>query len=237
MARTRKDAMARTREALIAAGIAAVTSEGLDASLDGICARAGYTRGAFYVHFRDRDDLLVALMDRVGELFLRALFAGGSLPATVERFVAAIASGEYPLTPAGSVRPHQLLAACARSEAVRARYVGLIATSLEQLLAMVRQGQTGPLRDDVAADEVATLLMAIVIGAQTMMELRVPLEPPRLARAVLALLARSSLPSPSSPSSPSSPPAAPSRASSTRTRSSRAAATGPRARQPRPRAR
>ena len=197
---TRKDAMALTREALIGAGITAFAAEGLDASLDGICERAGYTRGAFYVHFRDRDDFLVAVMDRVGELFLSALFQSGTLPATVERFVAAIASGEYPLTPAGGVRPHQLLEACARSPRVRERYVALIATSLEQLAAMVARGQAGTpgdgargqataLRDDVAADETASLLMAIVIGAQTMMELGVPLDPPRLARAVLALLA------------------------------------------------
>lgn len=190
MARTRKDAMEKTREALIGAGIAAFGAEGLDASLDGICERAGYTRGAFYVHFRDRDDFLVAVMDRVGELFLSDLFADGSLPATVERFVAAIASGEYPLTRAGGVRPHQLFEACARSRRVRERYVALIATCLEQLSKMVANGQEGFLRDDVKAEDVAHLLMAAVIGAQTMMELRVPLDPAALAAAMVTLLTR-----------------------------------------------
>ena len=66
--------MPQTREALIAAGIAAIGSEGLDASLDAICARAGFTRGAFYVHFQDRDDLLETVMERVGRLFLESLF-------------------------------------------------------------------------------------------------------------------------------------------------------------------
>ena len=126
---SRQEAKVATREALIDAGMAAFGAEGLDASLDGICARAGYTRGAFYVHFRDRDDFLVAIMDRVGEEFLAALFAPAeplkseppSLTAIVVRFLEAIRSGAYPLTHKGGVRPHQLLQACARSPVVRAR--------------------------------------------------------------------------------------------------------------------
>jgi AcrR family transcriptional regulator len=190
MALTRKETTVRTREALIQAGIAAFGAEGLDASLDGICERAGYTRGAFYVHFRDRDDFLVAVMDRVGELFLSELFASGSLLDIVQRFVAAVSSGDYPLTRSGGVRPHQLLEACARSRKVRERYVALIATSFERLRGLVSDGQHTLLRDDVPASDVAALLMATVIGAQTMMELAVPLDPPRLAATLYALLGK-----------------------------------------------
>ncbi len=192
MARSRKEAMAHTREALLGAGLAAFAEEGLDASLDGICARAGYTRGAFYVHFRDRDDFLVAVMDRVGELFLTALFSAGTLPATVERFVEAVGIGAYPLMRRQGVRPHQLLEACARSPNVREHYVALIATSLERIAALVRRGQADELRADVAPAEVATLMMALVIGAQTLMELDVALDARRLAAAVMKLLRRAS---------------------------------------------
>ncbi|HZS37677.1 MAG TPA: TetR/AcrR family transcriptional regulator [Polyangia bacterium] len=186
MSKTRKQAMAATREALLHAGMAAFGAEGLDASLDGICRRAGFTRGAFYVHFRDRDDFLVAVMDRVGGAFLQAVFAGGNLPSTVERFVEAIASGAYPLTRKGGVRPHQLLEACARSPVIRARYVALIETSLRELAQMIRRG--AELRADVPPSEIASLIMAAVIGAQTMIELGLPLDPPRLARAFMRLL-------------------------------------------------
>ena len=63
---TRQATKSETRDALIAAGALEFAEKGLDApSLDAICARAGFTRGAFYVHFRDRDDLLVAIVDRV----------------------------------------------------------------------------------------------------------------------------------------------------------------------------
>jgi AcrR family transcriptional regulator len=180
--------MAATREALLEAGIAAVGQEGIDASLDRICARAGFTRGAFYVHFRDRDDFLVAVMDRVGARFLEALFAGGDLPTTVTRFVAAVASGAYPLAPRGGVRPHQLLDACVRSPEIRRRYVALIETSLAHLGELVRAGQRDELRDDIAPGDVATLLMATVIGAQTMLELDLPIDAPRLASAMMAML-------------------------------------------------
>jgi AcrR family transcriptional regulator len=191
MAQTRKQAMAETREALITAGIAAFGEEGLDASLDRICARAGFTRGAFYVHFADRDDFLVAVMDRVGELFLSELFAGGTLETTVARFVDAVRSGAYPLTRRRGVRPHQLLDACARSPAVRERYVALIEASLARLGGLVGDGQRLGLRGDVAAAEVAQLLMALVIGAQTMMELGTTLDAPRMATLVLKLLRHS----------------------------------------------
>jgi TetR/AcrR family transcriptional repressor of nem operon len=190
VARNRKESMAETREALIAAGIGAFSDEGLDASLDEICARAGYTRGAFYVHFADRDDFLVAVMDRVGELFLSAVFAGASLPATTKRFVEAIDSGAYPLTRRGGVRPHQLIEACMRSPAVRARYVALIETSRDRLSGMLRDGQKGELRDDLEPDDVAVLVMATIIGAQTMMDLDTGVDAPKLASTMLKLLTK-----------------------------------------------
>jgi AcrR family transcriptional regulator len=192
MARTREETAAETREALIRAGIAAFGKEGLDASLDGICARAGYTRGAFYVHFRDRDDFLVAVMERVGGDFLQALFAdgGGSLTSTVESFMKAIAAGAYPLMSPGGVQPHQLLQACARSAVVRERYVGLIELSLAQMRRMVKDGQADELRTDVAPDEIARMLMAAVIGAGVMHELGIPIETRKLADGFMRLLSK-----------------------------------------------
>lgn len=184
-----------TREALIAAGIELFGREGLDGpSLDAICARAGYTRGAFYVHFRDREDLLVAVMDRVGWAFLEQVFPSDreneDLAAAVLRFVEAMASGSYPLTRPGGVRPHQLLQACARSPRIRERYVALVAASIERVEGLVGQGQqNGLCRADVRAQDVARWLLATVIGAQSMLELGVPLDAPGLAWSVMRCLA------------------------------------------------
>jgi TetR/AcrR family transcriptional regulator, transcriptional repressor for nem operon len=135
--------------------------------------------------------LLQTVMERVGRVFLEALFSGGTLNTTISRFVEAVTSGAYPLTGPGGVKPHQLLDACARSAVVRARYLALIDQSLAQLGDQARRGQdVGEVRSDVRSTELAMILMCIVVGAQTLLELKVPLEATRLAPALLTLLRR-----------------------------------------------
>jgi AcrR family transcriptional regulator len=198
---TRAAQKEETREALIRAGMELFAAEGLDApSLDAICARAGYTRGAFYVHFRDRDDLLVAVMDRVGAAYLDAVLGAGGGPLTlgevVRRFVASVTDGSYPLLGDKGrrgvvrVKPHQLFEACARSPRVRARYVALATETLTRLDALVAAGQRdGVVRADLRARDIAALLLAAVIGAQTMLELDLPIDAPSAAAAMLTAFA------------------------------------------------
>jgi AcrR family transcriptional regulator len=189
----RAEAKAETREALVRAGMSLFAKKGLDApSLDEICEHAGFTRGAFYVHFKDRDDFLVAVMDHVGSEFLRAVLATAegdlSLDAVAQRFLGAVERGEYPLMGKGGVRFHQLLAACARSKAIRNRYVALVEQSESLLCGVVAQGQrAGSIRADVPAAEAARLLLAVVIGVQAMMDLGVDVDVSATARAVLAM--------------------------------------------------
>src|SRR5690606_25632121 len=77
-ARKRDVAKLETRRALIAAGAAEFTENGIEgSSLDAICARAGLTRGAFYVHFKDRDDLLKAILDVLLESFYDQVITTG----------------------------------------------------------------------------------------------------------------------------------------------------------------
>ena len=190
---SRELAKQETREALIGAMLALIPEHGLDASLDDICDRAGFTRGAFYVHFRDRDDLLAAAMERVGRTVLDALIGATSqeedLATITGRFLAALASGAYPLTRAGGVRPYQLLDACARSPAVRAQYEALVLESVARLTERARAGQRrGTVRADVRAQDIALLSVSIVIGVHTLLDLAVPLDLARGAAAWLKLL-------------------------------------------------
>lgn len=198
--RSRDETKKETREALIRAGLAAFQEDGLDASLDDICDRAGFTRGAFYVHFVDREALLVAVMEHVGEAFLRSVFAGMrgeggavSLRTVAERFVASVKAGTYPLMPPRGKKPmvsmQQLLGACARSKHVRERYRGLVDVSIGavQALAMNDQ-QTNAVRGDINPTAIGQLMLAIIIGAQTMGELGVSVDPEALARAMLAMI-------------------------------------------------
>jgi len=183
-----------TKGALIAAGMELFAKHGLDGpSLDDICAHAGFTRGAFYVHFEDRDDFLVAVMDHVGRQILdELLVAGGGadgLVGAMQRFVAASASGKYPLMPAGGIRPHQLLDACARSRPLRERYLGLVDMSMGRIGELVGSGQKdGVVRSDLDPTNTATMVVALVVGLQTLADLGVPIPLGTIAADVLRLM-------------------------------------------------
>lgn len=202
---SRDDAKQQTRAALVGAALELFAEQGLDVpSLDAICDRAGYTRGAFYVHFKTREDILVAVMDQVGEAFLASMFeelAGDSaspprshrVQHAVRRFVDAVGSGAYPLmaTPGKGplVRPHQLLDACARSSVVRERYRELVQLSLGAVAGLVKADQDdGDVRRDVAPETVAQMALALIIGAQTMNDLGLALDPAPLASAIERML-------------------------------------------------
>lgn len=186
---------ARTREALLVAAERLFAERGLDTSLDEICAEAGYTRGAFYVHFADRDELLSAVMHRVGDATLDALLgpADGAeldLATIAGRFLDGLADGRYPLSRRGAMRPYQLLDACARSTAVRDRYVELVERSTARVGRALRASQErGALRADVDVDALASLVLALAIGAHTLFDLEARTDLARGALTLFALLA------------------------------------------------
>ena len=190
--RSREEAKQETREALLRAALTLIPERGLDVSLDDICDRAGFTRGAFYVHFADRDALLAAVMERVGRSVLDALIGAtgeeGDLGQIVGRFLLGLSSGAYPLTKAGGVRPYQLLDACARSPAVREQYVSLVRESVARLGATLKAGQEkGTVRDDVRPADLGMLLVTIAIGVHTLLDLDVNLDLGRAAGSLMGL--------------------------------------------------
>ena len=192
----RAEAKQKTRDRLIEAGIELFASQGLDGpSLDAICEHAGYTRGAFYVHFKDRDDFLAAVMEEVGRPLLGVLLSDQGveldLERTVDGFVGMVADGTYPLAPRGGVKPHQLLDACARSDRVRSLYVKLTEEAIERVARIARASQAKKrVRRDVDAKRLAQLLVSLVIGSQIMMELGVDFDAKSLSRSVNRVTAR-----------------------------------------------
>jgi AcrR family transcriptional regulator len=189
---TREQAKQETRDALIQAAMAAIAEEGLDApSLDAICARAGYTRGAFYVHFKDRDDLIAAVMDRVTGVLLDALIATGDaamdLERTVRAFVDAVDYGMFPYI--GAVLPHQVLQACVRSPALRTRYAAMLDEAVRRVQHAVREGQeAGSVRPDVDARHLAVLLVGMVLAVQNLTEVKYAYDIRAIAETILRLL-------------------------------------------------
>lgn len=198
-----------TRRALVDAALEEFSARGLDLpSLDDICARAGYTRGAFYVHFRDRDELLAAAMERLLGGFLDAIVATSDaardLDRSIERFIGMAAlAARLPSAPSRGTRAgrgrtvgilpfHHLLDACARSATVRERFVTLLGHALERLGAAATAGQAaGTVRADLGPHELASLLVVLALGLLAAVESHAPVEPEALRRSLLALLHRS----------------------------------------------
>jgi AcrR family transcriptional regulator len=201
-ARTREMAKRETRDALVRAGIAEFAERGLvEPSLDAICARAGFTRGAFYVHFRDRDAFISAVMERVIGDFLDRVIAtgdgGSGLEQTVVRFSDALAAalrGEaHPLlgevAPAARMQLQRVLEACARSPEIRSRFAGLLAGAIVRVAQAVGEGQaSGGLRRDVEPAAVGALLVALALGGVCALEAGIPFDPLEVREALLVLL-------------------------------------------------
>lgn len=184
---------AATRAKLIEAATELFSEQGLTKpSLDAICERAGYTRGAFYVHFDNRDDLIGAVIEQVMGGFIEAIIAAGEagadLAMIVRTFTQAVETGAFPFP--SSVRSHQVLEACARSDALRDKYVELLNRARTRLTDTVRRGQeAGNIRRDADPDAVAQLLVATVLGVEVASELSVPYDANGVGELVLAMLA------------------------------------------------
>lgn len=75
---------ARTRDRLLDAAVALFAEKGvLGSSVEEICERAGFTRGAFYSNFASKDELVLAAVERKGTAIHRsATEAVNSVPET-----------------------------------------------------------------------------------------------------------------------------------------------------------
>ena len=206
--RTRREAAkAETRRALIDAGIALYAEQGLDGpSLDAICKRAGYTRGAFYVHFGDRDDFMVAVMEEVMRGFLATIQQTAErrhdLERSIETFAAlyealrAVAPGEgeplsegAPLAVLGVSRLHLVLEAAGRSEQVRQRFAALVQEGIERVADAARAGQeAGTVRPDVQPEQAGVMLVTQVVGLMALAQTGVPVDVGELKAILLRLV-------------------------------------------------
>jgi AcrR family transcriptional regulator len=204
--RSRAAAKQETRDALIAAALAEFAEHGLDTpSLDAICARAGYTRGAFYVHFRDRGDLMVAVVEHTLGAFLDAILAEGDeahdLEHTIDRFAGAVArtlgggdGGGSPALPLPASVPFaRVLEGITRSPELRERFAALLGVARSRLAEIAAHGQrAGTLRTDVAPEQVAFLLITVALGIMVGLDAGLPMDPAAARATVLALLVRPS---------------------------------------------
>jgi TetR/AcrR family transcriptional regulator, transcriptional repressor for nem operon len=169
--KARELAKQETREALVRAGMAVFTEEGVDLpSLDAICARAGFTRGAFYVHFKDREDFFAAVADHALKDFIHGFVPGGNaspqggLKGVIDRFFSVLAEGKK------LSYPHKLLMQIAARGVQRGSeghdpYRLLIRGAIERMTQVVREGQThGVIKRDLEPEQLGLLLVASAVG-------------------------------------------------------------------------
>ena len=183
-----------TREALIASALALFSERGLDEpSIDDICAHAGYSRGAFYAHFGDRDALMVAAMRSRRKGTFDGLIAsiGGELRvrALLELLASLVASGAFP--PKGGVRTAEFLQACRRSRDLRKAHHDLLDATARRLAeAVARDQAAGALRADVDPTALAALFVVLEAGVEVMADLGWPYDVTGVAKAASHLIAK-----------------------------------------------
>lgn len=199
--KSREEAKAETRAALLLAALELFSEEGLDGpSLDRICARAGYTRGAFYVHFQSRDDLQFAVMERVLKAWTRVIVHtadedGGDLARTIQTFVSTFTTSLLdpdadPFLRLGTANIHLMLGAARRDPALGQRLSALLQQESARLAGVVSSAQgNGSVRADVGPEAAADLLVTVVLGVLSMAPVGFPPDVLRLHGAVQALLA------------------------------------------------
>jgi AcrR family transcriptional regulator len=188
----------------VAAALAEFAEHGFDVpSLDAICARAGYTRGAFYVHFHDRAELMNAVVEQAMGIFLETIVAHGDaasdLARTVERFADAVGQMLAPSQPGvasaiplpAGVPFARILDALTRDPTLRRTFGELLGRAVDGVAAVAAEGQEArSVRADLDAHQLGTALVMIALGVLVAIDVGLPLDPPRLRATTLALLAR-----------------------------------------------
>jgi AcrR family transcriptional regulator len=191
---SRAETKEATRLALIAAGLEEFATRGLDASLDTICARANLTRGAFYVHFADRDAFILAVMNHVLGGFTTVLTAAraevGAVERALELFFTAARARAPEIHAGRSLRFFHLMDACHRSKQLGDAYRALILGARDKLVEGIAVDQAaGRVRDDVDAPALADFMTITALGVVAMFELELQLDVARLgatSRAVIS---------------------------------------------------
>lgn len=169
-AKSRDLAKQETRLALIQAGMSAFSEEGVDLpSLDAICARAGFTRGAFYVHFKDREDFFAAVVDQVLQDFVDWVLSAAGQPSglndVIDRFIDVVRDNELPVDDKHRLLMQLVARGTKQGDQSSQPYRALIEEAIGRLADAARQGQAdGRLKRDLDPQQLGLMLVAASVG-------------------------------------------------------------------------
>jgi AcrR family transcriptional regulator len=112
---------ARTRAALVEAAAALIAERGMqELSLEAVTERAGMSRGAYYGNFKDRDELLMAVLESRWKPVKPVFKAGGSLSEQMHILAQAVIAS-VPARQAMAVRALEFQLYALKHPAMRAR--------------------------------------------------------------------------------------------------------------------
>ncbi len=195
--RLRAQAKEATRQALLEAGLAEMLNRGgLETpSIETICARAGYTRGAFYVHFDGREQFVAELLEWVLSDIVEALFEGATDEATglrdvLTRFNETLDSHRWPDVD-HNIRAAYLgvMRSVQTGSRVRERHADFMKEIIARLAAAIRKDQAkADLRADPDPHELATIIVLMSVGMVMWDDIGIPFDAPALGRTLLNLI-------------------------------------------------
>jgi AcrR family transcriptional regulator len=208
---TRAESQAKTRAALLETARECFLRDGYaETSLDGIALAAGYSKGAVYSNFRNKDELCLAVIDAIRADRAEALGRAMAGKRTLSTRIAALevwaeehlgdrawTALEVAFAVHASRVPELAEALCVRHEAIRAAVTALVVAEAESA------GITLPFGAEHVA--VAILSLGLGLGVQRALDPNVPVRP--LGDVVRALVGTTQ--GKKKPASPKSKPASP----------------------------
>ena len=145
-------------------GLAAKSYSGL--TVDEICSEAGLSKGAFYVHFNSKNDLLVALIDDDSDSLASLIveLESGHRPALekIRRMLKALV--ERGADPGHAQARADALGVMLNDDEVRAQFVVSIRRSRARLARWIDEAVDAGELTDVPANAFAATLLAVADG-------------------------------------------------------------------------
>lgn len=161
-----------TRQRLLTSALGIFARNGYErATVDEIVRDAGFSKGAFYVHFKSKDDLFWTMLEeRIlhhQDAFRQSVNPGSSFRQNVRRLLSAIfdLESEDPSWPAIVM---EFVAHAGRNSDVRERFATIYKRWREVIVAMLREGQAaGQVRGDIDLAFAASAAIALIEGTIT----------------------------------------------------------------------
>lgn len=185
----------QTREYLLQAAAEVFAEQGFHAAtLDEVAAAAGFTKGAVYSNFKNKDDLFLALLeDSYGREIaaLQATLADSDVPpeARIGDFVALI-GGELDRAPAGTLYLEFYLYAL-RNPAARARMNELEQEDVRAIAEILESERAKRgIADDEPAERTARIIVALFRGIFMMRTANPEVAGKELIEAAIAFVTR-----------------------------------------------